>query len=62
MLLPNLGTLDRVLRVVLGIALLALGLARGPETWWAWFGVLPLATGLAGYCPLYEMAHVRTRS
>ncbi|MDF1504007.1 DUF2892 domain-containing protein [Roseisolibacter sp. H3M3-2] len=61
MLLPNLGPLDRAFRVLLGAALLAFGLARGPETWWGWLGILPLATGLAGYCPLYELLHVRTR-
>ena len=60
MLLPNVGTLDRALRIVLGLALLALGLSRDPETWWAWFGILPLATGLAGYCPLWELLHVST--
>jgi hypothetical protein len=62
MLLPNLGTLDRVLRVVLGIALLALGLARGPETWWAWFGVIRSPRGWPATARSTRWSHVRTRS
>lgn len=48
----NVGRLDRTLRVVLGIGLLAIA---GPERMWAFIGVLPLATGLAGRCPLYTL-------
>lgn len=44
---------DRVLRVSLGIALLALVFV-GPQTPWGWLGLVPLATGLAGFCPLYR--------
>jgi len=50
----NEGTLDRVLRVVLGIALLALVFV-GPRTYWGLLGLVPLATGLAGTCPLYAL-------
>lgn len=43
---------DRVVRVALGLVLLALVFV-GPKTSWGWIGLVPLATGLAGFCPLY---------
>ncbi len=47
----NEGTVDRAVRVVLGIALVALALTKG---WvWGWIGVLPLVTGAVGWCPGY---------
>ncbi len=48
----NEGTVDRVVRVVLGAALLAM-VFMGPRTWLGWIGVVPLVTGLVGFCPLY---------
>ena len=56
----NVGALDRVLRIVLGIALLTFALAGERVAWWGWLGVIPLATGLAGYCPLYHLLHLST--
>ncbi len=54
----NEGTIDRVLRVVLGIALIALALTKG---WlWAWIGVVPLLTGAMGVCPLYLLFGINT--
>ncbi|MDP1596118.1 MAG: DUF2892 domain-containing protein [Methylotenera sp.] len=48
----NVGGIDRVLRIVAGLALIAwVVLADGPV--WAWIGVVPLATGLINFCPLY---------
>lgn len=44
--------LDRVVRVVLGVVLLALVFV-GPRTAWGWVGLVPLITGLVGFCPLY---------
>lgn len=55
----NEGTLDRVVRVVLGIVLIALALT-GQFTPWGWIGVVPLLTGLIGTCPLYSMLGVNT--
>jgi len=57
----NEGTLDRVVRVVLGLALLALVFV-GPKSWWGLIGLVPLVTGLVGYCPLYGLLGFRTRS
>lgn len=50
----NEGTVDRALRVVLGLALLSL-LFVGPKSWWGLVGVVPLLTGLVGSCPLYRL-------
>lgn len=52
-LLPsNESTLDRVLRVALGVGLLAIVFV-GPQTWLGLIGIVPLATGLLGSCPIY---------
>ena len=54
-LLPsNESHLDRGIRVVLGLGLLALTVV-GPHTLWGLVGIVPLATGLIGSCPLYTM-------
>ena len=55
----NTGTLDRALRVMAGLALTALAAAGilGP---WAWIGVVPLATGLLGWCPAYSLLGIKT--
>lgn len=58
----NVGSTDRVLRVVLGLVLLGL-FYYYPEAWWrnwALIGVLPLATGLFGTCPLYSVLGMST--
>ncbi|MEZ4446128.1 MAG: DUF2892 domain-containing protein [Polyangiaceae bacterium] len=55
----NEGTLDRVVRVVLGLGLLSLVFV-GPQTLWGLIGLVPLATGLAGSCPLYTLFGLRT--
>jgi len=50
----NVGGIDRILRIVAGLALVAwVVLANGPV--WAWIGVVPLATGLINFCPLYSI-------
>jgi len=52
----NVGTLDRSLRVAAGVVLLAIAaLADHPLRWWGLIGIVPLATGLFGYCPLYAL-------
>ena len=50
----NEGGIDRAFRVVLGLVLLAL-VVVGPQTPWGWIGLVPLATGLVGFCPLYRL-------
>lgn len=57
-MLANVGTLDRVVRVVAGIALIAWAFMGGPV--WAWIGVLPLATGLFKICPAYSLLGINS--
>lgn len=56
----NEASWDRVLRVVLGVALLAFYFGAG-HAWWALIGVVFLGTGLAGFCPLYRLFRFSTR-
>lgn len=55
----NVGGLDRILRVILGLGLIALVFV-GPQTPWGWVGAVPLLTGLFGTCPLYTLLGIRT--
>ncbi len=55
----NEGTLDRVVRVALGLALLSLVFV-GPHTMLGLVGVVPLLTGAVGFCPLYRLLGVST--
>lgn len=55
----NEGTFDRALRVILGLVLIALVFV-GPQTPWGWIGVVPLLTGLVGFCPLYRLVGINT--
>ena len=55
----NVGGIDRILRVLAGIALLALTLT-GQIGVWGWIGVVPLATGLFGFCPAYRLLGLNT--
>jgi hypothetical protein len=55
----NEGTIDRVLRVLVGLGLLSLVFV-GPQTPWGWIGVVPLLTGLIGSCPVYTLLGMST--
>jgi hypothetical protein len=57
--MTNQGTADRVIRVVLGIALLSITMV-GPKTPWGYVGLFPVAIGLFGFCPLYRVLGVNT--
>jgi hypothetical protein len=57
--MTNEGTIDRAIRIVLGLGLITLVFA-GPQTPWGWVGVVPLATGLLGFCPLYRVIGLST--
>ena len=50
---------DRMVRIVLGAGLLAL-VFLGPQTPWGFLGIVPLVTGLVGFCPLYRLLGVST--
>ncbi|HEY8049413.1 MAG TPA: DUF2892 domain-containing protein [Ramlibacter sp.] len=53
----NEGQMDRALRVAVGIVLVGLTAAGGMGAW-GWIGLVPLATGLGGFCPLYRVLGV----
>ena len=55
----NVGTIDRVLRILVGLALIALAATHkvGP---WGYLGIIPLATGLFRFCPAYTLLGIRT--
>ena len=55
----NEGSLDRGIRVVGGLVLLSLVFV-GPRTPWGWIGVLPLLTGIVGFCPAYTLFGMNT--
>jgi hypothetical protein len=55
----NEGSLDRTLRVIVGIALIAMVFV-GPKAAWGWIGIVPLLTGLVGVCPLYRLIGMST--
>lgn len=55
----NVGTLDRILRVIVGVILIALVFV-GPKTAWGWIGVIPLVTAFVGFCPAYRLLGIRT--
>lgn len=54
----NVGGVDKWLRIVVGLVLIAWAVTGGPV--WAWIGVVPLATGLFNFCPLYKLVGVNT--
>ena len=59
----NVGTIDRALRLVLGLVLIAAALGLfGPayQTVWGWIGIVPLATALVSWCPLYTVLGIST--
>lgn len=57
----NEGTLDRVIRISLGLGLLSL-VVIGPQSWWGMIGIIPILTGVVGHCPLYGIFGLRTCS
>ena len=55
----NIGNLDRLLRVVVGLTLIAL--AAGSQIGaWGYFGIVPLLTGIVAWCPLYKLLGITT--
>jgi len=54
----NVGSIDRIIRILAGLALIAWALMGGPV--WAWIGVVPLATGLFKICPAYSLLGINT--
>ena len=59
MFTTNVGSADRLFRIVLGLVLIALVFV-GPKTAWGWIGVIPLVTGFLRTCPLYSLFGIST--
>jgi hypothetical protein len=58
---PNVGGIDKVVRIAIGIALLAaVAFVDGPLRWWGLVGLVPLLTGLFNFCPLYTLLGLNT--
>jgi hypothetical protein len=55
----NVGSIDRVLRIILGLGLISI-VFIGPQTPWGWIGVVPLVTALLGWCPAYSLLGIKT--
>lgn len=57
----NVGGLDKIVRVVAGLGLLAFAVfSDSPAHAWGYLGVVPLLTALMGYCPLYSLIGLNT--
>ncbi len=54
----NVGGIDRILRLVVGLALIAWGVVA--QNWWGAIGIIPLFTAAIGWCPLYPLIGLST--
>ena len=54
----NVGGIDKILRIIAGEALVGWAAMGGPL--WAWIGVVPLLTGVLGFCPAYKLLGINT--
>jgi hypothetical protein len=60
---PNVGSIDRVVRIILGIALLSLlFILEGNARWFGLIGIVPLLTATMSFCPLYAVLGMNTRA
>jgi len=59
--MKNIGNLDRVIRLIIGVIGVSLVFV-GPQTIWGWLGLVPLLTGLINFCPLYKLLGLNTLS
>ena len=55
----NIGVIDKWLRIVVGVALIALALF-GVIGWWGYIGIIPLATAVINFCPVWHLLGVNT--
>ncbi len=56
----NVGSVDKTIRIVVGIAVIAAGVMY--QNWWGAVGIVPLATSLMGWCPPYALLGISTCS
>ncbi len=55
----NIGGMERVIRILVGVGILSL-VFIGPETKWGYLGLIPIATGIIGWCPPYALLGINT--
>lgn len=55
----NVGGVDKILRLITGLVLVGLA-ATGIIGLWGWLGLVPLITGLVGFCPVYPLLGINT--
>lgn len=58
-MIKNVGGIDRIARIIIGILLIGLAVA-GIIGWWGFIGIVPLATALIRFCPLYSLLKINT--
>lgn len=58
-MIKNIGGADRVIRIAVGAAILAIGLSEGMP-WWTWLGLIPIGTALIRWCPAYLPFRIST--
>ncbi|WP_431307723.1 YgaP family membrane protein [Agaribacter marinus] len=61
MFTPNLNSIDRILRLIIGIAILSLAFF-GPQSPWAYIGIILILTAFINFCPLYRIFGLSTRA
>lgn len=57
----NIGNIERIVRIVAGLGILSLTFV-GPQSWWGLLGIMPLLTGIVGWCPPYALLGINTCS
>lgn len=55
----NAGSWDRIIRIIMGLALIGAAILK-LIGWWGWIGAIPLATGVIGFCPVYPLLNINT--
>ncbi len=58
----NVGTIDMVIRILVGVVLLAFAVTDPAGNWWGWIGLIPLITGVFKRCPAYSLTGMSTCS
>ncbi len=58
-MMKNIGSIDRIIRIVLGLAVISL-VFWGPKSYWGLLGLIPLGTALFGWCPPYSLLGIST--
>ena len=58
-MMRNLAGFEKVIRIVVGLALISLVFV-GPQTQWGWLGLILLATGSMSFCPIYRLLGIST--